>query len=686
MELLHTPSLFSRFTTQHRCYCLFMLKSKLRFTPKFQTFFHIFHILQVLTLIFRPEENYNLPWNYSSLSSFWTAISFATRIDYLALYFNFLHVWVVFLVIMLGYLFTKILLISKVEFIELTPILPNHALGSNLLRKYILEYHIYSSHFLFSIQPMSTLHAFLSMPIALQDEIESTTTIAITSINLLIYLLLYLEDTIFLQKLSWVSYDYTEVIASASFVMTFRLMFVVVNFVVAYTQFDENYLVYTIVLVIIGYYQLYVFARKLPYGSITRNFFKGIEGLVLFWGGFAMLLAKLNGYVERDSYYGTLIFFVPIGFMIYLYKEYIHYRYNILLHTRLFLTPTQVFHILLAQSNPTLKVDIDFSYDELRYLIETGNMLEPKNLMYSIWLVYYMTLQEKIMPAKVLISQLMKHKSIKYSIYIDQAREDYYESLNQIEFEREALEYIFYISKFQELVEADKRSADYLLNLYNDLLSLHRDSRSLSRDMTHFYKSVQHTKNLYNYMISVFGKSPNMYEMYAGFLDVIENSHDAKDELMKAKKYREEIMKKEEAKEMEIIFFDNRNLILIISAESNNLGTILSFNNPPEFGFKESELEGEPISVIFPNMIISSYLNQLHSIHNIWSDSNLQVSEQCHILKDGYILPVIIRNNLINLSSGELAVILAIKPKAHSHELAILDEEGKYIVCYVRFM
>jgi hypothetical protein len=75
-------------------------------------------------------------------------------------------------------------------------------------------------------------------------------------------------------------------------------------------------------------------------------------------------------------------------------------------------------------------------------------------------------------------------------------------------------------------------------------------------------------------MISLFDKSPDMYEMYSSFLDVIENSTDARGELMKARKNKHEILRKEEAKEMEIIYFYNKNLILIISAESKTLGNV----------------------------------------------------------------------------------------------------------------
>jgi hypothetical protein len=57
--------------------------------------------------------------------------------------------------------------------------------------------------------------------------------------------------------------------------------------------------------------------------------------------------------------------------------------------------------------------------------------------------------------------ELIRHKNIKYSIYILQAREDFYDAMQLILTEREASEYILYISKYDQLLESDRKSTIY---------------------------------------------------------------------------------------------------------------------------------------------------------------------------------------------------------------------------------
>lgn len=687
MDLKTSQNILTRCIEKYKYYCLFMLRSKVRSRSKSQAFFHIFHLIQLLTLIFMPNEAQNLPWNYSSLKTLWIGLSIVTRPDYLALYFDFIHVWGIYASIICVYLLTKLYILFKIQYNEIHATLPEGTYSANLIQKYSVNLHKYSSHILFLILPMSTLQAFLGMKEALNGEMDSSSASLISTLNLIIYLLIYLEDALFLQKLSWVSYMYHEVISSATYVLIHRVLFVAANFWAVFMKYDSEPIVYGIVLMGIGGYQAYIYAVKQPYGAIYRNVFIGTEGLMLFWAGFVLLLAYLVGYTSQISYFATLIYFLPIVFLIYIYKELIYYLFNRFLNTKTFLSSAQIFHVFLAESVPSQKSNLNFSNEELKHLIKSGMIDEPDNLMYSIWLIYLLTLNEKLVPVKVLISELIRHKNIRYSIYILQAREDFYDAMQLILTEREAFEYILYISNYSQLLEADRKSTSYLINLYNDLLSPQQDSRVLSRDIHYFHSSILQTRHLYSYMISVFNKSPNMYEMYSGFLEVIENSPDARGELIKARKNKQEIFRKEEAKEMEIIYFDNRNLILIISAEIKTLGNIIDVKNSDAFGYKAIDLENENVRGIFPTGIYESYEGKLREIHNIWNvESSLELFEQCYIVVDGYLSHVFIRNNVINLTDGHLAVILALKLKANQQEIAILDDEGIYIQYFVTYI
>lgn len=662
-----------------------MLRSKLRKSSRFLAFLHIYQLLQILTLIFRPEEYLGLPWNYSSISMIWTGLSIIARLDYLAMYLGFAHVWIIFCVIISIYVITKALIIYKVEFQEFVAIFPNEGLGGNFIRKYIICLHILSNHALFNLLPTSTLQALINLPSAIEGQADRLVVGLLSITALSSYLLIYLEDSLFLQKLSWINYERHEIVASNKHVLFYRITFLALNLSVFYTNFDKNTLVYSLILFIIGLYQAYLFAFKLPYGALFRNIFKGIEGVLLLWAGFVLVISDLNGYTDQGSYFPTIIYFIPIVFILYIYKEFISWRYNKLIRTETFLNSTQVFHILLDEIDETKKRVLNFTDEELNNLIRCGIAREPENMLYSIWLVYLMTLKEKFTTVKLLISDLTQRKTILLNIYIAQAIQDFNIYIESAPSEQKPFEYLLYITNFHKLLKSDRKATNYAINLYNDLLAPQQDSMTLTIDMTHLYKSILDARELYDYMVRVFDRYPIIFEMHAGYLEAIENSPEASEEYRRAQTYKQEMLRKQEANEIENIYFNPESLVLIISAEEGNIGTIIDVKNAAEFGYEELQLEGENVSKILPPIIYSSFISQLRSIHDVWnSEARFDRSEECYICnQEGFLITVMIRNSLINMNNGKLAVILAIKHRTCEQDIAILDEEGRFMLCYV---
>jgi hypothetical protein len=682
-----SSKLSSKIHSRYKKYCLFTIRSKLRKTPKFLAFFHIFNLLQVLTLIFRPEEELGLPWNYSSLSSFWIGLSIITRPDYLAIYFGYSYSWIIFSVIMWSYLVTKVMIFYRVRRKEFVANLPGDAFGSSWVRRYVVYIHKYTNSVLFYILPISILQSLMSISKSLEDNFDRITTQIVSSILLCIYLLIYLEDSLFLQKLSWVSYEKCEIVASAGYVVIYRCLILAVNISIFALSFSDNLLAYTIVMLSIGAYQSYLFAFKLPYGDINRNILTGFEGLLILWGGLVLFVTEMCRYTKQDSYFSILIYFIPIGFILYIYKEFISFRYNKLINISTFLNSTQVFHKLIKYSLEIKQSGSSINLKRSHNLIRTAILYEPNNPVYYLLQLSYITiLNNNPLDTKVLLSQLAELTNPWLDVYIDQAREDHSISIQFIVPERKANEYILYTSYYHKLLKADKLSTTYLLKLYDIFLNSKQDSRILSRDMAYLHASILQTKQIYNDIISLFVKCPVVYEMYGSFLDVIENSSEADLELLKAYKYKQEIMRREETKETKIIYFDTENLVILFSAELETLGTIIDVKNSAGFGYKESELKGENLSIIFPPCIYSSYIADINRVYDIWnSDTRIQKFEESYILRNRcFLSPVMVWSNVVNLKNGELAIILAIKHHKDRQDIAILDDEGIHIICYVR--
>lgn len=688
MEQNKVSNLMTDILKKYQSYSLFMLRSKLKISRKYVAFHHIYHLLQTLTLIFRPEDHLKLPWNYSSLSIVWIGLSIVARTDYLSAYLGFSHNWIISYFIICSYLITKIILICKVEFKEFLAVLPSEKVGGVLCRKYIVYLHTYCSMILFSLQPMSILQVLLNMPDAIGGMVSNELANFVCYISLVIYLIIYLEDAIFLQKINWCVYKNYEIVSSTAYIITYRVLFVALNLSISHINFSTDSLAYSLMLVIIGAFQAYLIGFKLPYGCIYRNIMVGSEGILLLWGGVVLLITDMSGYKSQNSHFSTLLYYIPIGFLIFIYKELIQYLYNYLLNTKTFLNSTQLFHTFLALKNQKQKADLKLKFRDLRNMMHAAIINDHNNCTYLLWLTYMMILKGKFISTKVLISRLVKFKNTWLRINIEEARETYYISIQTTTSERTAFEYMLYISYYHKLLDADKRSTYYAINLYNDLLLPHQDSRILSRDMKYFYESNSHTRGLYNYMLTVFNKNPVIYEMYAGYLDVIENSPDAKEELSKAHKYKQEILRKEDSRDMDSFYMNSKNLILVVSAEPKIIGTIIDVKNSGEFGYKESELEGENLSLILPHVIYSSYIKQIQGMYDVWNtDYSIEEIEESFIWRHGgHLIPVIMRNHLINLKNGDLAAILAIKHQTQSKDISILDYEGKFMLCYVRLI
>jgi hypothetical protein len=140
------------------------------------------------------------------------------------------------------------------------------------------------------------------------------------------------------------------------------------------------------VLMGIGGYQAYIYAFRQHYHAIYRPW-----GTVDFLGWFRA--DYIRGGPKTHTFQNHILPSYSIPHL-YLQRTHILPIQKASKHQDFFSTK----HVFLVESVPSQKSSLNLSNEERRHLIQCGMVDEPDNLMYSIWLIYLLTLNEKLVP------------------------------------------------------------------------------------------------------------------------------------------------------------------------------------------------------------------------------------------------------------------------------------------------
>lgn len=687
-ELNSQTQILNKIRSAYKYYCYIVLTAN---RPRFRLlswFFQVNIVMQTFTILVNPDSKSGLPWNYASLEYLWLGIGFVSRPDFLAKYFSReLAYSIIFLALLIGCIVTKLCILLSIYFklrkeiqfsIDNISIRPIYTKLDIALRFLLFDLGLIGS--LFSLPLISSAFFFT-------DSVYFyTLLISLTAV----FSILCIEDSLFLQKVTWEDIDSGNTVSMPWLVAIKRLFLLLIVYSVNFIDYDSNWVSYSCIMIGMSSFLLYQFIKNFPYSSFNRNFLEIGKSFIIAWGGLVMLIAETVGFGQQDSYASTIVMALPLGCMLYLMRNKLNFRYNSLKNTKKFECFNQLFHILIEDVRRSDRIltegsacDEGESMDEV---IKGFMNRYPSNAYITLWLCFYYISKQNFMPIRILVSKLENQK---FNWIVFSYKKLIMESLklasrNNPE-ENEAVTFIDFCQKLATLINSDKKACMNLNSFYVELLSRSPESSRISSIIEKVYQKVRATHLFYKKINSLYDYNPKVLDYYAGFLDSVENSLEYKHILNKAVKAHNEELTKYNVFELDALYFDSRNTIIIVSLDPETAGEILWLKNAGVLGYVESELEKFSFKTLIPEPIRFNHDPHFAKCYNIWGKHLLLygVWELYVVDRNQYLNSAFVKSRLVNLNNGKKTIILAVKPNMYGEIVAFMSLDGRYMCGFV---
>lgn len=669
----------------YKDYLLLLLSNRLSFSRKVYYFIQAIQVVQLFTLIVQPENALDLPWDYTHFSMVWILISISVRINYLFTYLGVSYINDMSIIFLLSTLYlSKLMIFYKIY------ILRKYDLAaSNITHKlkwlYITNIERYTRYLLFEVGLIPSLLSILNLNLTFSSA-NSPSSAASISILLIAYMTLCIEDSLYLQSISWKLYQTPDFISDPRYIFMKRMIYLIVVVLTRYVNFSEKWFVHIPVLIGTGGYLYYKFGMHQSYGDMYMNCIEVCKGVVIGWGGIVMTLCVWNGYNEKDIT-GTLLYVLVLPFIMYLSIHIIRIRYQTLINSYEKICETQLFHILLRHTTFSLQQNTDSGQvlsipDSLQDRIKDLTQHSQYSAFTTLWMLYFFLSMEYNISVKILISILEYHISSKLIFpYICLLKNDLRESVANDPDENEASSYISFTQKFTELLKLDELSCWTSQKFYRELLSDVPNSNILSKLLLSMTEEIITTENYYEYVLNTFSKHPVALHYYSGFLNSIKSSPKYKEiGFLAAKLYTE--LKGKSKFDKELKFFDDDSCNMVVNLEVKKRGEIIWICNSNIYGYEDLQLLGTEFREMIPEPVKKMHDLFFARLFDVWS-SHFALHKTVDVFlldSEKFLVAAIYKARMTNLENGKLVVLTGLKPDYDGLEIAFLDNEGKYLL------
>lgn len=673
---------FQHFRNSYKQYCFWHLQLA---KPSSKTWYiasHAVFLIQTLMIVIHPDFSTGLPWNYSSMKHLWTFIGAISHPAYLS---ELIDLGLVVGAALMALLFTlvciKIVLLFLIN--RDSSINPLISISSSIdYNRKLLRFEYYLRHFLFDFGFIPSLTIILSTSKNFLPK-ESYQSYILMSAWTAVFVLLWLEDSLFLQNLRWSENRMQEVISIPIFIAIRRCCIFIVIYSLGLIDYRENWLAYAIVLIVVGCYNFYKVFSMLPYANNTSNQVEGCRAIILVWGGLTLCLAQANGIGSQSEYGATLLLLIPLPPWLYLTSELIKYRYRKFLTSNQLISLTQLFHILNSHLSPSHNVQPVVAAEQA---IKGFMKKFHDNIYVSIWVIFYFIEVSHLNAAKILLSRIEQQDSMgivfSYQHFILTTLKKLQK--NSLD-DSEALTYVEYSELFSILMKKDFQASESLNHFYNELLASNPTSSKISNIIEILHNELQSTHNLYKSLNEAYGGNTKLLENYASFLDSVLNTSKYEEVLLKATKAQNDENCRYSLSDNDPHYFDNRNAVMIISEQS---GRIIWLHNSSLLGYDDNQLIMLSFTLMIPDPIRSMHEVFFKRGTDIWGRHFLinGILELFMVDRKQYMNPVHFKARMMNLNDGSLIYLISVKPNKDGEVIGFLSFDGCYILSLVRYI
>jgi hypothetical protein len=669
---------FASFASLADRYCLFVKISEPRLSRKQAIFIQAVISFQTLSLLVPIDDAEGLPWNYSSLGWLWKAIHLTVRPDSLVVFLSNSHAnltmffsAVLALLLLTFYLVSAPLFsLSNIDFTKLIS-LP-HKSRSRLLVKLHCFIRTVVADLLLIPFCFGAIRASKGSPYITSDYSP------LYCLVLVGYLPVVLLHTFSLVRVNWT--ESFESISSPLISVGKAAGLIVLCVVTAVIDYPKHKILYSALLIIIGFSYCYVIAVRRPYYKSKLNLMCLVQGFIVMLAGCCFITTTLLEVDSPDGGFTTLLFLVPLLPMLYLAHALMNSIRDKSLSVTSITSPYSLELLLREEAKKAASVHEETIIEpdsRLLYLIYKTMQANKQDPVVLVWVLNYALLtQDRFFLKKILASLAKLRSNWLVRPHVLHSKYRVIGFLDTFPEENEAYRFTAFKDELAALLGLDQAATMTTIDFYEELgrpspqfTRLEKLVNSLRRRMVTCRSSYENLLRTYNHDIT-------LLEYFGGYLASIENSLKADEYAGLALKQRSDAVLHRRSRAV-LSYFDPSNCVFIVSLESEDIGLITWVNNPDVLGYTQGELLDGNIRSILPSSVA-------FDLKSVTTQLNFgEISTSLFKDKAGYIVPGTTKCALINESSGNLSILFAIKPNDIEGEFALVHEETSSLLCRV---
>jgi hypothetical protein len=658
-------------------YCLFVKITEPKLSRRQAIFIQAVITFQTLSLLVPIDDAEGLPWNYSSLGLFWTAIHMTVRPDSLVVFLSnsqanltiFFSAILALLLLTFYLVSASLFSLSDIDFIKL--ISQPHKSRSRLVVKLHCFIRTVVADLLLIPFCFGAIRASKGSPYIASDYSAPYCLVLVG------YLPIVLLHTLSLVRINW--NESFESISSPFITVVKAAWFMVLCVVTAVIDYPKHKILYSALLIILGFSYCCAIAVRRPYYKAKLNLICLVQGFIVLLAGCCFITTTLLEVDSPEGGFTTLLFFVPLVPMLYLaYTLMSSFRATSLVVTSI-VNPYSL-ELLLREEAKKASLDEATVLEPdscLLYLINETMKTNKQDPFLLIWVLNYaLLIQDRFLLKKFLASLAKFRSSWVVRPHVLHSKYRVTDFLDKFPDEKEAYNFAAFKDELATLLSLDEAATMTTLDFYEELGKPSPKFTRLEELVNRLRMKMVVCKGKYKNLLRNYSKDISILEYYAGYLASIENSLKADQYVALALKQKQdgELHRRNRA---ELSYFDLSNCIFIVSLESEDLGLITWVNKPDLLGYTQNDLLESDIHKLLP----SSIAFDLKSVTTQLDFAKISTS----LFKDkaGYIVPGTTKCALINELVGDLSLLFTFKPNDLEGEFALVHEETSSLLSRV---
>lgn len=663
-------------------YCLYLKLVEPRKTKRVALALEVVTTVQILTLLIPIDKAEGLPWNYSNMGWLWYILHIVVRPDSIVLYLTGSHstlmiLWsttLVFLFLTACFVAAPLLRLPDFQFEnclrDANKTRPGFKVGLHFgVRLLALEVLLIPLIF-------GTLRAIEGSPAA-NPNIETLKDHSpVFTLLYIVYLPFVVLHHTIESRLTWTD-SYTSV-SSPLISLTREIFLISLSLASAGLDYSRKPIIYTSVFLGIGAGYLLVIATKRPYFKFKMNFVCFVQGLVVVHASVCLFLTKFLAVNSPREGFTTVLFFVPVGLMVYLSATLMRWLEERDLAADK-LTSSVMLEMKLKEEVKKHLRRSDDTYllpsDKTKGFISEATLKYGQSPYVLISLLNFSMLTGDRLYLKQTLASLAK---LPYSwlstVHILYARRASLDWL--LTFPEEAWSYSFisYKDRLKAVLTTDELTSSTTLAFYEELMNPKPTFKRLETLANQMKMQMWRCNRDYRSIIKLVETDPSLLMSLSGYLAAVENSHEAEKYATLAYKLSKKHGSLLDSKPSDLSYLDMTSCFISVSLDDQHVGKVNWMHNSDLLGYTQIELMDFNLTQLLPSDFAFDFRHQALQI-----DFNV-CGTSVFIDKHGRLIEGLMKCALVNEADGKLAVLFIMKPNAsQSVGVAFVSRLGKAI-------